>query len=162
MQRVRAHHPQLTDAVLMTQEPLISLVSPVTREDRELTFAATDVLSWIGNKWVASIVFELRTGPLRHGVLMKRMFGVSQRVLTLTLRALERDGIVERTAFAISPPCVVYELTPLGKSLQLLLQSLDDWAAANILAIKAARTYFDERTQVENTEATTRRVHRIG
>lgn len=140
---------------------VISLETGGSSDTYGHTAAAKDVLSLLGNRWVATIVVSLRSGPLRHGVLKKRMKGVSQRMLTLTLRGLERDGIVERTAYPGSPPCVIYELTTLGRSLQAIIEAVGDWADGNILAIEAARSRFDERGQGSAAQQTTGRVHRI-
>lgn len=122
---------------------------------------AAEVLSWLGNKWVAAIMIQLRTGPLRHRSLKRQMKGVSQRMLTLTLRNLERDGIVERKVHSDSPPCVTYELTPLGSSLQVIVQAVDEWARTNLEAIEVRRRLFDDQAGATDVDAAARRIHRI-
>lgn len=107
------------------------------------------VLSRVGDKWTILVVKLLGDGPLRFNEIRKRIDGISQRMLTLTLRALERDGFVTRTVFPISPPRVDYELTPLGRSLLEPVQRLGDWAIENMDGIEAARRRFDAATEAE-------------
>jgi DNA-binding HxlR family transcriptional regulator len=90
-------------------------------------------------------VMLLRHGPRRFNELKREIGGVSQRMLTFTLRGLERDGLVTRTVFPTVPPRVDYALTPLGHSLREPVEALGSWAFANIAAIEAARRAFDER-----------------
>lgn len=101
------------------------------------------VLSRIGDKWTVLVVALLGEGPLRFNELRKRVGGVSQRMLTLTLRGLERDGFVTRTAFATIPPRVEYALTPLGVSLLEPLRRLGEWAAENVERVEDSRRRFD-------------------
>lgn len=101
------------------------------------------VLSRIGDKWTVLVVALLGEGPLRFNELRKRIGGVSQRMLTLTLRGLERDGFVTRTAFATIPPRVEYALTPLGVSLLEPLRRLGEWAAENVERVEDSRRHFD-------------------
>ncbi|MDO5066394.1 MAG: helix-turn-helix domain-containing protein [Propionibacteriaceae bacterium] len=102
-------------------------------------------LARIANKWTALIVIALSDGPLRFGELRTRADGISGKVLTETLRALERDGIVKRTAHAEIPPRVVYELTPLGRTLRDPLTALARWAEAHIAEVEQAREDYDLR-----------------
>jgi DNA-binding HxlR family transcriptional regulator len=92
---------------------------------------------------------SLASGPRRFNELKRVIGGVSQRMLTLTLRGLERDGFVTRTVFPTIPPRVDYALTDLGRSLLVPIQALGDWAFAHIPVIEAARREFDGR-QDEN------------
>jgi DNA-binding HxlR family transcriptional regulator len=101
------------------------------------------LLSRIGDKWTVLTVMMLADGPKRFNELKRMIGGVSQRMLTLTLRGLERDGIVTRTVFPTIPPRVDYELTELGHSLRVPLQTLGDWAFRNIAAVEQARREFD-------------------
>ncbi|PWB82555.1 MAG: transcriptional regulator [Methylocystaceae bacterium] len=101
------------------------------------------VLSRVGDKWTILVVKLLGDGPLRFNELRRRIGGVSQRMLTLTLRALERDGFLTRTVFPTVPPRVDYELTPLGRSLLEPVQRLADWAVQNMDRIEEARRRFD-------------------
>ena len=86
------------------------------------------VLSRIGDKWTILVVMLLGEGPMRFNELRRRVGGISQRMLTLTVRGLERDGFVTRTVFPTIPPRVDYELTPLGHSLLTPIQQLGSWA----------------------------------
>ncbi|MBU3889731.1 MULTISPECIES: winged helix-turn-helix transcriptional regulator [Methylosinus] len=101
------------------------------------------ILSRIGDKWTVLVVESLGNGPLRFNELRRRIGGISQRMLTLTLRAAERDGFVTRTVFPTIPPRVDYELTPLGRSLREPLHRLGDWALENVETIEESRRRFD-------------------
>ena len=90
------------------------------------------LLDRIGDRWTVLIVGALDLGPQRFGALATRVGGISQKMLTQTLRSLERDGFVTRTVFAEIPPRVEYELTPLGRSLQVPLRALEEWATAHM------------------------------
>jgi DNA-binding HxlR family transcriptional regulator len=103
------------------------------------------VLSRIGDKWTVLIVMLLSRGPRRFSELKREIGGISQRMLTLSLRGLERDGLVERTVYATTPPRVDYALTLLGHSLRESVESLGDWAFAYLDAIERARQAFDDR-----------------
>lgn len=101
------------------------------------------VLARIGDKWAVLVVRLLGAGPLRFNELKHRIGLVSQRMLTLTLRGLERDGLVSRTVFPTVPPRVDYALTPLGRSLLGPIRALSDWAYSHHAEIVAAREKFD-------------------
>jgi DNA-binding HxlR family transcriptional regulator len=103
------------------------------------------ILARIGDKWTVMVVGALRDGPVRFNGLMRNIDGVSHRMLTLTLRALEADGIVMRTAYATIPPKVEYELTELGRSLIDPLAALATWVKQNRAAIDAARMLYESR-----------------
>ena len=103
------------------------------------------ILSRIGDKWSLLIVMMLREGPLRFSELKRSIGGISQRMLTLTLRGLERDGLVTRTVFPTIPPRVDYELTDLGLSLARPVDALGTWAFENHGRIEQARRAFDAR-----------------
>ncbi|MGC1305265.1 MAG: helix-turn-helix domain-containing protein [Caulobacteraceae bacterium] len=107
------------------------------------------VLARVGDKWTVLVVMLLRDGPRRFNELKRMVEGVSQRMLTLTLRGLERDGMVSRTVFPTIPPRVDYALTPLGYSLSEPVQALGLWAMAHLDEIDAARQQFDERAEAE-------------
>ena len=104
----------------------------------------TDILSRVGDKWSVMIVMLLGPGPRRFNEIRRAINGISQRMLTLTLRGLERDGLVTRTVTPSIPPRVDYELTPLGQSLRRPIDALGEWAFANRDAIDAARARFDQ------------------
>lgn len=103
----------------------------------------SDVLARIGDKWSVLIVMMLAGGPRRFSELKRMVDGISQRMLTLTLRGLERDGLLTRTVTPTIPPRVDYELTGLGRSLQGPVVAMGQWAQANRPAIDAARASYD-------------------
>lgn len=103
------------------------------------------ILSRVGDKWTVLIVIMLADGPRRFNELKRMIGGISQRMLTLTLRGLERDGLVTRTIFPTIPPRVDYALTPLGQSLRGPIEALGDWAFAHIGVVEGARRSFDAR-----------------
>jgi len=90
-----------------------------------------DVLGLLASKWVALLIPLLRKGPRRNGELMRSIAGVSQKMLTQTLRDLERHGLIARRDYAEVPPRVEYALTPLGDSLAKTIVALDDWVIRN-------------------------------
>ncbi|MEV6443130.1 helix-turn-helix domain-containing protein [Amycolatopsis sp. NPDC051716] len=102
-------------------------------------------LARIANKWTAMVVIALSGSRLRFGDLRAAVEGISGKVLTETLRDLERDGLVERHAYAEVPPRVEYELTALGRTLHAPLQALGHWAEAHITQVLAAREAYDAR-----------------
>jgi DNA-binding HxlR family transcriptional regulator len=101
------------------------------------------LLSRIGDKWTVLVVQTLSDGPKRFNELRREIPSVSQRMLTLTLRNLERDGLVSRTVTPTIPPRVDYELTDLGQSLQKPICGLATWATENVETIHAAQARFD-------------------
>ncbi|MDQ0391856.1 winged helix-turn-helix transcriptional regulator [Labrys monachus] len=101
------------------------------------------ILARIGDKWSMLVVMLLGDGPRRFNEIKRMVGGISQRMLTLTLRGLERDGLVTRTVFPTIPPRVDYELTDLGRSLWQPVEALGNWAFAHLPEIEAARTKFD-------------------
>ena len=124
----------------------------VTRPPHDLQHAdcqkISQVLARVGEKWSILIIMNLAGGPRRFTELKRAINGISQRMLTLCLRGLERDGLVKRPVHAVMPPHVEYELTPLGRSLTEPVIALGTWASTHIPDIDAARKAFDER---ENT-----------
>ena len=105
--------------------------------------AVSDVLARVGDKWSVLVVTRLGDGPMRFNELRRSIGGISQRMLTLTLRGLERDGLVTRTVYPTIPPRVDYALTSLGCSLLRPVQTLGDWARQNGAEIEASREQFD-------------------
>ena len=105
--------------------------------------AISDVLSRVGDKWSVLVVTKLGAGPLRFNELRRSIGGISQRMLTLTLRGLERDGLVTRTVFPTIPPRVDYELATLGRDLLDPVSALGAWAIRNQGKIAHAREVFD-------------------
>ncbi|MEX3958759.1 winged helix-turn-helix transcriptional regulator [Trinickia sp. EG282A] len=116
-------------------------------ETRAECRALAQVLDRIGDKWTVLVVGILSGGPQRFTTILRTMGGVSHRMLTLTLRGLERDGLVTRTVYPSIPPKVEYELTDLGYSLIAPLKSLSSWGRENRLAIEDARTRFDAHAE---------------
>jgi DNA-binding HxlR family transcriptional regulator len=109
----------------------------------------SQVLARIGEKWSVLIIIMLAQRPHRFSELKRAIGGVSQRMLTLSLRGLERDGLVKRTVFPVVPPRVEYELTPLGKSLHAPVSALGDWARNHLGQIDVAREAFDRKEALE-------------
>lgn len=104
----------------------------------------TEILSRVGDKWSVQVVVQLGDGPKRFNELRRIVSGISQRMLTLTLRGLERDGLVTRTIYPTIPPRVDYQLTELGCSLLQTVRALGDWAIRNRDEILEARRRFDD------------------
>jgi len=112
------------------------------REDCEVR----QILDRIADKWSLLVIALLDKRRMRFTELRREIDGVSQRMLTVTLRQLERDGLVRRTVHAVVPPRVDYELTPLGTSLHETIQALVTWTESHQREIAAARTAYDSRT----------------
>ncbi len=104
----------------------------------------SQLLARVGDKWTVLIVRSLGGGPRRFNELKRLIGGISQRMLTLTLKNLERDGLVTRTVTPSIPPRVDYELTDLGHSLRKPVDALGEWALTNMARIDAARDRFDQ------------------
>lgn len=105
-----------------------------------------EMLSRVGDKWSILILGVLGDQRLRFKALHRAVPGISQRVLVVTLRALERDGLVERTVYATVPPRVEYEVTPRGHSLSLAIRPIAEWVVANREGLEQSRRQFDEHT----------------
>ncbi|MBS7809367.1 winged helix-turn-helix transcriptional regulator [Roseococcus pinisoli] len=105
----------------------------------------SQILARVGDKWTVLVVMMLGGGPKRFNEIRRSIEGISQQMLTRTLRGLERDGMVTRTIYPTIPPQVEYELTPLGRSLLEPVMALGSWAQAHIPSIDAARAEFDRR-----------------
>ena len=106
--------------------------------------AVSEVLARVGDKWTVLVVSTLGDGPKRFNELRRALGSISQRMLTLTLRGLERDGLVTRTVFPTVPPRVDYELTDLGRSLLEPVSGLGLWARTHRSHIQEARRRFDD------------------
>jgi DNA-binding HxlR family transcriptional regulator len=105
--------------------------------------AVREVLNRVGDKWSVQVVGLLGVGKRRFSELRRGIEGISQRMLTLTLKGLERDGLITRTAYPTIPPRVEYELTKLGRSLLIPITGLGDWAGQNREKIQIARDRYD-------------------
>jgi DNA-binding HxlR family transcriptional regulator len=117
---------------------------PVARGKRPRPECAIrDVLDRIGDKWSYLLIMTLAQRPHRFGELRRAVEDISQRMLTETLRSLQRDGLIERTVFPTTPPSVEYSLTERGRSLQGPMRGLIDWADTQMPAIKHSRNEFD-------------------
>jgi DNA-binding HxlR family transcriptional regulator len=101
------------------------------------------LLDRLSDKWVSLVVSALADGPLRYSDLSRKIAGVSPKMLTQTLRSLERDGILSRMVTPSVPVRVDYELTPLGRSLSLLLTAVKGWAETHIEDVHKAREHYD-------------------
>jgi DNA-binding HxlR family transcriptional regulator len=115
------------------------------RHTDESCLAVREVLDRVGDKWSVLIVGTLGDGPKRFGQLRREVEGISQRMLTHTLKALERDGLVSRTVYPTVPPSVEYALTPLGRNLLVPIRGLAEWAAKNRVTMQKARERYDKR-----------------
>jgi DNA-binding HxlR family transcriptional regulator len=113
--------------------------------------AISEVLARVGDKWSVLVVTRLGDGPKRFNEIKRSIGGISQRMLTLTLRALERDGLVTRTAFPTIPPRVDYALTALGRDLLQPVSALGAWAIRNQAKIACARERFDAEAPLHAT-----------
>jgi DNA-binding HxlR family transcriptional regulator len=124
-----------------------TFVSPrhthVTSHDPAACPAVREVLNRVGDKWSVQAIGLLSDGPKRFNELRRSIDGISQRMLTLTLRGLERDGLITRTLYPSVPPRVDYELTPLGRTLLEPVQALAAWAATHRFEIQDARERHD-------------------
>jgi DNA-binding HxlR family transcriptional regulator len=112
-----------------------------------------EILDRVGDKWSLFVIFRLGDGPQRFTELKRSVDGISQRMLTVTLRGLERDGIVTRTVYPVMPPRVDYELTKMGQSLLDAVGSLMAWADAHLDDVDAARAEYDVRTSAALDQA---------
>lgn len=109
--------------------------------------AVASVLARVGDKWSVLLIMMLGEGPKRFNELKRKIGGISQRMLTLTLRGLERDGLITRTVFPTIPPRVDYELTDLGRGLSKPVEALGRWAFEHRQQIENARMTFDQRNE---------------
>ncbi len=117
----------------------------------------SQVLARVGEKWSILIIMMLSGGPRRFTELKRSINGISQRMLTLCLRGLERDGLINRTVIAVMPPHVEYSLTPLGVSLTTPVIALGSWASDHIADIDAARAAFDQQEVAHKAATGSRR-----
>jgi DNA-binding HxlR family transcriptional regulator len=118
-------------------------MSPSNRHDPAKCLAVREVLNRIGDKWSVQVVGMLGDGRKRFSELRHGIDGISQRMLTLTLKGLERDGLITRTVYPTIPLRVEYELTKLGRSLVKPITALADWAGDNREKIQSARDRYD-------------------
>ena len=119
----------------------VHILDPASEDCRALS----SILARVGDKWTVLIVVLLGDGPMRFNEIKRMVGGISQRMLTFTLRGLERDGLVTRTVFPTTPQRVDYELTQLGSSLWEAVEPLGSWARAHVSEILTSREQFDEK-----------------
>jgi DNA-binding HxlR family transcriptional regulator len=112
---------------------------------------ARQVLDRIADRWTAMVVCALGKGPRRYGELRRDLDGISKKMLTQTLRAMQRDGLVERTVIPATPPGVEYALTPLGRTLIAPLTAIIDWADSHHGAVVAAHAHHDRLAAVDES-----------
>ncbi len=110
---------------------------------------AREVLDRVGDKWSLQVIALLGERTKRFTELRREIEGISQRMLTVTLRGLERDGIVTRTVYPVVPPRVEYSLTPMGETLMDAVKTLVGWAESHLSEIDAARAAYDARVRAE-------------
>ncbi|WP_030796307.1 winged helix-turn-helix transcriptional regulator [Streptomyces sp. NRRL S-337] len=119
-------------------------IAGVTPECAATIELVRDVLARVGDKWTVLVITTLADGPLRFTALHERIAGISQRMLSQTLRSLTRDGLITRTAYAEVPPRVEYTLTPLGRSLSDTVTHVVRWVQEHQIEIVRNREEFDE------------------
>ncbi len=130
----------------------------VRRADLEVTTDGYEqcpprqALELIADRWTMIVIKALADGRKRYGELHRNIEGISQKMLTQTLRSLERDGLVERTVYPVVPPRVEYALTPLGECLTEPLAAISAWAERHMSEIAEARRRYDLANQEQSTE----------
>ena len=124
------------------------LKRPAELEHTPANCHAREMLARVGDKWSVYVIHVLGdAGTLRFNELRSRVAGISQRMLTVTLRGMERDGLVKRTVYPEVPPRVEYELTSLGATLRQLVRGLVEWSGAHLREVDAARAAYDARNR---------------
>jgi DNA-binding HxlR family transcriptional regulator len=137
--------PTFVTPLEVTVQP--TTVAPCDRWGEDAPFIR-EILGQIGGKWTVLIIGTLASGPLRYSELLARIPGISQRMLTVTVKELQRDGVVTRTAYAEVPPRVEYELTALGESLLSIVLDMAQWAAEHQDEIRQNREQFPAKAVV--------------
>jgi DNA-binding HxlR family transcriptional regulator len=124
------------------------LKRPAELEHTPANCHAREMLARVGDKWSVYVIHVLGdAGTLRFNELRSRVNGISQRMLTVTLRGMERDGLVTRTIYPEVPPRVEYALTDLGATLRRLVRGLVEWSEAHLTEVDAARAAYDARNR---------------
>ena len=113
----------------------------------DLLYGSRQVLDLVSEKWTAFVLYALAFGVKRHGELKREIKGISQKMLTRTLRNLERDGLVKRTVYHVVPPRVEYALTPLGETFSELLKDICTWAETHYAEIEDAQADYDRKAK---------------
>src|SRR5882672_9758496 len=128
------------------EHKIVPVLPPQPHLDSDCRGVAS-ILARVGDKWSVFVIMLLGNGPRRFSAIKRMVGGISQRMLTLTLRGLERDGLVTRTVFPTIPPRVDYELTDLGRGLSKPVEALGKWAFDHQPEIEDARARFDGRNE---------------
>jgi DNA-binding HxlR family transcriptional regulator len=139
-------HTKVTEHIDVPGRTRFPVLPPNAHLESDCRGAAS-VLARVGDKWSVLVIVLLGNGPRRFNEIKRMVGGISQRMLTLTLRGLERDGLVTRTVFPTIPPRVDYELTDLGRGLWTPVEALGKWAAEHLAEIEDARARFDRRNE---------------
>lgn len=139
MTRPTPHDPSAAGDVISDSTALVAKWA-----DSEHCRVVRETFGRVGDKWSLLVIVILSQGPQRFTALKAGAVGISQRMLTLTLRKLERDGLVERTVFAVIPPRVEYALSPLGRTLIDPVTALADWAVTHHDTITSSQNRYDE------------------
>jgi len=121
-------------------------VAKITPDVLSQNCPSRQALDRLADKWTCLIVYALLDGPCRHGELKRAIGGISQKMLTQTLRSMEADGLAERTVIGVIPPHVEYRLTPLGQTLAEPLVAICQWAMNHLADMQAARTRHARQT----------------
>jgi DNA-binding HxlR family transcriptional regulator len=130
------------------------VIRPAELEHTPANCHAREILARVGDKWSVYVIHVLGdAGTLRFNELRSRVDGISQRMLTVTLRGMERDGLVARTVYPEVPPRVEYTLTRLGATLRQLVRGLVEWSGAHLNEVDAARAAYDARNRRPATPA---------
>ena len=134
----------------MEMKPIEEPAAPLLKTNPGFAFSegtcpVREVLTRIGDKWSLYVIFTLQSKPMRFNELKRNVEGISQRMLTVTLRALERDGFVSRTVHDTTPPSVEYRLTEFGQSLAGPIAALGNWAAENRDRLRGSQALFDDQ-----------------
>ena len=137
-----------------------SIKRPAELEYTPANCHAREMLVRIGDKWSVSVIHLLdEAGTLRFNELRSQVEGISQRMLTVTLRGMERDGLVTRKVYPEVPPRVEYSLTPLGRTLRQLVRGLVDWSGAHLAEVDASRAAYDARNSRRTANGDLRQLH---
>src|ERR1700755_1841623 len=143
---LKPEHTKVTRHIDVPRRSKLPVLPPNAHLESDCRGPAS-ILARVGDKWSVFVIMLLGGGPRRFNEIKRMVGGISQRMLTLTLRGLERDGLVTRTVFPTIPPRVDYELTDLGHGLSNPVKALGAWAMSHQDQIEAARSRFDARNE---------------